>query len=79
MNGTVSSSLRLYLYYRVLLTVPLVQSWAPLQGTSTLQEIQRTGGKFSPDGSSVELGNQFLVTEDTIETVDILLVKQAFH
>ena len=44
-------------------------------GTNTLLEIQRTNGNYAPEGPSTELGNQFIITEDTIQTVDLLLVR----
>ncbi|EKM52883.1 uncharacterized protein PHACADRAFT_261553 [Phanerochaete carnosa HHB-10118-sp] len=54
-------------------------SWQPLTNTSTLLQIVQDGQKgqsFAPEGPSLQLGNQFMITEDTIQTVDILLVNQ---
>ncbi|EKM52892.1 uncharacterized protein PHACADRAFT_261563 [Phanerochaete carnosa HHB-10118-sp] len=54
-------------------------SWQPLSNSSTLLHIvdaAQKGQSFAPEGSSVELGNQFMITEDSIETVDLLLVNQ---
>ncbi|GJE96101.1 multicopper oxidase [Phanerochaete sordida] len=51
-------------------------SWTPPNGTNNLLELQKAykaGGAFAPEGSSVEFGNQFFVTEDATEVVDLLL------
>ena len=37
-------------------------------------EIKNSNGTYATEGSSVDSGNQFFITEDSIETVDILLV-----
>nr|AAS21670.1 multicopper oxidase 4B [Phanerodontia chrysosporium] len=52
-------------------------SWQPLQGTTTLLQIvdaARNGSMYAPEGSSIQPGSQFLITEDSVEVVDILLV-----
>ncbi|KIP03947.1 ferroxidase/laccase group [Phlebiopsis gigantea 11061_1 CR5-6] len=53
-------------------------SWVPLVGTNTLLEIQQTNGNYAPEGPSTELGNQFIITEDTIQTIDLLLLNTGF-
>ncbi|KIP03948.1 ferroxidase/laccase group [Phlebiopsis gigantea 11061_1 CR5-6] len=51
-------------------------SWQPLEGTFSLLEVQKTDGKYAPEGSSVQSRDQFFITEDSIETVDLLLVNE---
>lgn len=51
-------------------------SWDPLPKTNILLEIQRAynaGRAFAPEGASVQFGNQFLITEDKIEVLDLVL------
>ncbi|EKM52908.1 uncharacterized protein PHACADRAFT_100639 [Phanerochaete carnosa HHB-10118-sp] len=52
-------------------------SWTPLSGTSTLLQIvdaAKNGSTYAAEGSSVEPDNQFIITEDDIQVVDLLLV-----
>ncbi|EKM52837.1 uncharacterized protein PHACADRAFT_149761 [Phanerochaete carnosa HHB-10118-sp] len=49
-------------------------SWQPLTNTSTLSQIAQKGQSFAPEGPSVQFGDQFMITEDSIEVVDLLLV-----
>ncbi|GJE95819.1 multicopper oxidase [Phanerochaete sordida] len=52
-------------------------SWSPLASGATLLDVvdaAKNGSAFAPEGSSVELGNQFMITEDSIEVVDLLVI-----
>ena len=54
------------------------QTWTPLSGTATLNNVingYTSGTPYAAEGSSVESDNQFIVTEDSIEVVDILIVR----
>ncbi|EKM52861.1 uncharacterized protein PHACADRAFT_100787 [Phanerochaete carnosa HHB-10118-sp] len=56
-------------------------SWEPLSGTSTLLQIleaAKKGQTFAPEGPSLELGNQLIITENSIQVVDLLLVNVGF-
>lgn len=56
-----------------------VQSWTPLQGTTTLLQVvdaARKGQTYAPEGVSVQSTNQLILTEDSIQVVDILLVSR---
>ncbi|EKM52895.1 uncharacterized protein PHACADRAFT_186926 [Phanerochaete carnosa HHB-10118-sp] len=51
--------------------------WQPLEGTATLLQVVDAvlnGSSYAPDGPSVQQGNQFIITIDSQEVVDILLV-----
>ena len=48
-----------------------------MTGTTSLLQIQ-SNDSYAVEGGSVESGDQFFITEDSIETVDILLVS-AWH
>ncbi|GJE96139.1 multicopper oxidase [Phanerochaete sordida] len=52
-------------------------SWTMLKNAATLVDLwtdARRGQTFAPEGPSVQLGNQFMITEDSIQVVDILLI-----
>ncbi|GJE96135.1 multicopper oxidase [Phanerochaete sordida] len=48
--------------------------WSPLSGTSTLLQIVNSDGSYAPEGASIQSTNQFMITEDDIQVVDLLLV-----
>ncbi|KAL4246950.1 multicopper oxidase family protein [Abortiporus biennis] len=47
-------------------------SWEPLTGTSTLLSVRNAPTTFAPEGSSLN-GDQFIITEDSIQTVDLII------
>ncbi|EKM52894.1 uncharacterized protein PHACADRAFT_149824 [Phanerochaete carnosa HHB-10118-sp] len=54
-------------------------SWQPLVSTSTLMQVvgaAKNGSFYAPAGHSVQLHNQYIITEDSIEVVDLLLVNE---
>ncbi|CAL1697520.1 unnamed protein product [Somion occarium] len=49
-------------------------SWEPLTGTSTLLAVHNAGGSsYAPNGGSLQDSSQFLITENSIQTVDLLI------
>ena len=47
-------------------------------GTTTLQQVVngiQMNMPFAAEGPSVEMGNQFIITEDNVEVIDLLLVR----
>ncbi|KAI0696184.1 multicopper oxidase 2A [Cytidiella melzeri] len=51
-------------------------SWLPLQGTSTLENVRNAFAKsttYAPDGGSVQPGDQFMITEDSWQVVDLII------
>ena len=51
-------------------------SWEPLQGTTTLLKVHERGSNYAPIGGSIQPGDQFLITEDDIQVVDLLIVSR---
>ena len=54
------------------------QTWQPLSGTSTLLQVvdaSKNHTAYAPQGSSIQSRDQFIITEDSIEVVDLLLVR----
>jgi hypothetical protein len=48
-----------------------------LQGQSTLLDVKNAFDAmrvYAPDGSSVQFGDQFMITEDSIQVVDLIVV-----
>ncbi|KAI0069818.1 Cupredoxin [Panus rudis PR-1116 ss-1] len=48
-------------------------SWEPLVGTSTLLTVHQDGASYAPEGGSLQNSTQFMITEDTIQTVDLII------
>jgi len=51
-------------------------SWSPLQGTTTLLQARaalQAGGVYGTEGGSLQSGQQFMVTEDSVQVVDLLI------
>jgi len=46
-------------------------SWLPLNGTSTLLAVHQNPTGYAPAGAGIGAGDQFLVTEDTIQVLDV--------
>ncbi|GJE96134.1 multicopper oxidase [Phanerochaete sordida] len=54
-------------------------SWVPFTNTATLLNVfdaENAGKVYSPEGAAVESGDQFIVTADNIEVLDVLLLNQ---
>jgi iron transport multicopper oxidase len=50
-------------------------SWLPLNGTSTLLAVHQNPTGFAPDGAGLGAGDQLLVTEDSIQVLDLRVVR----
>jgi hypothetical protein len=50
-------------------------SWEPLNGTSTLLAVHQNPTGFAPDGVGLGAGDQLLVTADSIQVVDLRVVR----
>jgi hypothetical protein len=50
-------------------------SWEPLNGTSTLLAVHQNPAGFAPDGVGFGAGDQLLVTADSIQVVDLRVVR----
>jgi hypothetical protein len=50
-------------------------SWEPLNGTSTLLAVHQNPTGYAPVGGAVAAGDQFLVTEDSIQVLDVQIVR----
>ncbi|KAI0092238.1 multicopper oxidase 2A [Irpex rosettiformis] len=51
-------------------------SWTPLSGNTTLLKVRNaflTSTTYAPVGGSVQPGDQFLLTEDSIQVVDLII------
>ncbi|KAH9980737.1 multicopper oxidase-domain-containing protein [Russula compacta] len=46
-------------------------SWEPLSGTSTLLAVHQDPTGYAPDGAGLSEGEQLLVTEDSIQVIDL--------
>ena len=52
-------------------------SWEPLKGTTTLLSVRdaiANGSSYAPVGGSLR-DEQFMITEDSIQTVDLVIVR----
>ena len=54
-------------------------SWEPLNGTSTLLAVHQNPTGFAPDGVGLGTGDQLLVTADSIQVVDLRVVRVLVH
>lgn len=57
------------------------QSWEPLRGTTTLlraREAFLNGDVYGGEGGSLQSGEQFMITEDAVQVVDLLIVRTSF-
>ena len=52
-------------------------SWEPLSGTSTLLAVHQNATGYVPDGVGIGAGDQLLVTEDSIQVLDVRIVRVA--
>jgi hypothetical protein len=50
-------------------------SWLPLNWTSTLLAVHQNPTGFAPDGVGLGAGDQLLVTEDSIQVLDLRVVR----
>ena len=54
----------------------------PLQGTTTLLQaraaFQADSVYGGPEGGSLQSGGQFMITEDSIQVVDLLIVRRLY-
>jgi len=50
-------------------------SWEPLSGTSTLLAVHQDPTGFVPAGVGIGTGDQLLVTEDSIQVLDVRVVR----
>jgi hypothetical protein len=50
-------------------------SYQPLKGTTTLLQVQRNPSGYAPLGGGVGAGGQLLLTEDSIQVVDLIVVR----
>jgi hypothetical protein len=50
-------------------------SWDPLNGTSTLLAVHQNPTGYAPAGGAIAAGDQFLVTEDSIQVLDLQIVR----
>ena len=53
-------------------------SWVPLKGTTTLLDVYNNKGTYAPNGGSIQPTDQFMITEDDIQVVDLLIVSSCF-
>ena len=50
-------------------------SWTPLNGTSTLLAVHQNPTSYAPAGAGIGAGDQLLVTEDSIQVLDVQIVR----
>jgi hypothetical protein len=50
-------------------------SWTPLNGTSTLLAVHQDPTSYAPAGVGIGAGDQLLVTEDSIQVLDVQIVR----
>ena len=50
-------------------------SYQPLKGTTTLLQVQHNPSGYAPLGGGVGAGGQLLLTEDSIQVVDLIVVR----
>jgi iron transport multicopper oxidase len=50
-------------------------SWEPLSGTTTLLSVQKDPTGYAPVGLAVGAGDQLLWTEDSIQVLDLIVVR----
>ena len=50
-------------------------SWEPLNGTSTLLAVRQDPTGYVPVGVGIGTGDQLLVTEDSIQVLDVRIVR----
>jgi hypothetical protein len=50
-------------------------SWEPLNGTTTLLKVQQNPTGYAPAGAGIGAGDQLLVTEDSIQVLDLIIVR----
>jgi hypothetical protein len=50
-------------------------SYQPLKGTTTLLQVQHNPSGYAPLGGGVGAGDQVLLTEDSIQVVDLIVVR----
>ncbi len=50
-------------------------SWKMLHGTTTLMEVHKDPTGYVPEGVGIGLGGQLLVTEETIQVLDVRIVR----
>lgn len=51
-------------------------SWEPLSGTSTFMQVRNaalSNSSYAPDGASLQNPDQLMITEDSIQVVDLLI------
>ena len=53
-------------------------SWEPLNGTTTLLEVYQNPTGFAPDGVGTGSGDQLLLTADSIQVIDLQVVRVLF-
>jgi hypothetical protein len=50
-------------------------SWQPLSGTTTLLSVQKDPTGYAPVGVGIGAGDQLLWTEDSIQVLDLIVVR----
>ena len=50
-------------------------SWEPLNGTTTLLSVQQNPTGYAPAGAGLGAGEQLIFTEDSIQVVDLRVVR----
>jgi iron transport multicopper oxidase len=50
-------------------------SWEPLNGTTTLLAVHQNPTGFAPDGVGIASGDQLLLTADSIQVIDLQVVR----
>jgi iron transport multicopper oxidase len=50
-------------------------SYQPLKGTTTLLQVQHNPSGYAPLGGGIGAGDQLLLTEDSIQVVDLIVVR----
>ena len=66
--------------FRSFLTRSVSQTWVALDGQTTIGNVinaYHSGSSYAPEGPSVEPDGQYIITEENIEVVDILLVSSS--
>ena len=54
-------------------------SWEPLNGTTTLLSVQQNPTGYAPAGAGLGAGEQLIFTEDSIQVVDLRVVRVLLH
>jgi iron transport multicopper oxidase len=54
-------------------------SWEPLSGTTTLLSVLQNPTRYAPAGVGLGVGDQLIFTEDSVQVVDLRVVRVLLH